>query len=365
MSQYRIEVWTRQGEMLADISQECLQRQFTVRRNRAESIALNLDLYAAEQRATKSKLGFDQLFAEGSNELRIFRGDRPLMGGTIYYVQPAVDTGGASLDVRATGFLDLLKDRYVWPDTGSFGRTYTTQDLGAVMWDFINYTQQPIANWSLANGDFGLRQGTIQTSRTLTDTWQPWATSIRDILIAITERINSVDFEFTYDKKFNVYYPGIGTDKSELLFTYPGNIKRLSLPRDATHLANTVISRGSGNGSDQQVVSVRQDAAMQVGLARRESIIDHSSVNVVQTLADYADEEIRLNGASSKIPDITLDGLKNPALGSYWIGDRVRFSVPQRASFAALNGQTWRINEIQITPDQEDGEEVTLKVGLS
>lgn len=365
MSLYRVEVWTRTGEMLADISSEIISRQFTARRNRAESIALQLDLFAAEQRAIKSHLDFDQLFAEGTNELRIFRGERPLMGGTIYYVAPSVDTDSATLDVRATGFLDLLKDRYVWPDTSNFGRTYTATDIGAIMWDMINYTQSPITNWGLANGSFGITQGTIQTSRTMTDTWQPWATSIRDILIAMTERINSVDFEFTFDKKFNVYYPGIGTDKSELLFTYPGNIKRLSLPKDATHLGNIVVSRGSGNGYDQQVVSVKQDLDMQPGVGRREMIIDNPSVSVVQTLSDYADEQIRLNGSSSKIPDITLDGLKDPALGSYWIGDSVRFSVPERSSFSALNGQTWRINEIQITPDQEDGEEVQLKVGLS
>ncbi len=281
-------------------------------------------------------------------------------------MQPSIDTDSATLDVRATGFLDLLKARYLWPvasvDNGV--TRYTSADIGAIMWSMINTTQQSNPTWSLINGDFGITQGTIQTSRTLTDDWNPYATNIRDILIAITERINSVDFEFTYDKKFNVYYPGIGTDKTELLFTYPGNIKRISIPRDASGLSNTVISRGGGNGG-AQVIQIRQDTDMQSGYARRETIIDNPSVNVEQTLREYADEQIRLKGTSVKIPDITLDGLKNPPLGSYWLGDRVRFSVPQRASFSTLDGQTWRINEIQITPDQEDGEEVQLKVGLS
>ena len=97
----------------------------------------------------------------------------------------------------------------------------------------------------------------------------------------------------------------------------------------------------------------------------RSLIIDNPSVNVLQTLQDYADEQNRLNGSSSKIPDITLDGLKDPPMGAYGIGDRIRFSVPDRTSFAALNGQTWRLNEYTLTPDAEDGEEVQLKVGLS
>ena len=141
--------------------------------NRAESISLTLDLYQAEQRASKSFLTFDQLFAEGSNELRVYRDNRPLMGGTIYFVNPQVSENGATLDVRATGFLDLLKDRYVWPDASNVGRTYTSQDIGAIMWDFINYTQSDISNWGLTNGDFGITQGTSQTSRIMTDTAPP------------------------------------------------------------------------------------------------------------------------------------------------------------------------------------------------
>jgi len=52
-------------------------------------------------------------------------------------------------------------------------------------------------------------------------------------------------------------------------------------------------------------------------------------------------------------------------LGAYWIGDRVRFAVPNRPSLAQLNGQSWRIGQIDVSINENDYEQVTLKVELS
>jgi hypothetical protein len=214
------------------------------------------------------------------------------------------------------------------------------------------------------NGFMSVWKNTMQTSRTITDTWQPYATSIKDMIIALSERHDSIDFEFTPDRFFNVYYPGIGTDKTDLLFSYPGNIKSLSLPRDATQLVNYSINQGSGNG-DVQVIETREDAYSQAAFWRRERIDDYPSISVAAALDEKGDETLRLYAAPMTIPDVVLDGTKEPHLGAYWIGDWVRFSVPKRPAFAILNGQTWRINQIDVTIDQNDHEEIRLKVGYS
>ncbi len=325
MSLYCIEIHRPHpvnGEtLLADISPDITDRSFVISRNKAEAIDLKLDLRQAELRADKARMSFDSLFAEGANELRIFRGNRPLIGGTINYVDPVLDDSGESLEIKATGFLDLLKDRVLFPVAGvDGGKTiYTSQDIGAVMWDMIATSQADfyLPNGELiTNGDFGIRQGVIQTSRLLSDSWAPFATNLRDILIAITGRLDSVDFSFTYDKKFNVFYPGIGSDKSrELLFTYPGNIKKLEYPKDATSLVNVAIERGQGNGLDQQVIQVRQNLDSQGQYARRDGVFDQPDVNVVDTLNDYGDEEVRVAGTSARIPDVVVDGRMEPQLG--------------------------------------------------
>ncbi|MDP9356961.1 MAG: siphovirus ReqiPepy6 Gp37-like family protein [Chloroflexota bacterium] len=352
MSLYTVEIVNPQGSLVADVSSIATSRRFTVRRNRAETIELGFDLGEAAKIAATLGTPLLQLFAPGSSEVRLRRGDRYLVGGQIAYARPSLTADNRALEVRATGFLDLFKDRYLFPpDTLSY-----TADMGQIVAAMMNQNQ------AKPNGSFGCTVGTIQASRTITDTWQPFASSLKDIWIGLTDRINGIDLEFTYDKKLNVYYPGIGTEKTELLFSYPGTIREIALPVDATQLTNVSINRGAGNGLDQQPVQTRQSLPSQASYARRERIDDYPSISVVQTLNDKGDESLRLGSSPTTVPDVTLDGATEPRLGFYWIGDRVRFAVSDPA-FAVLDGQTWRINEIDVTVDENDHETIRLKVG--
>lgn len=355
-SPYRIEVWNPNTNLLlADISDLCTSRHFSVRRNRPEQIDLTLNLKSAQKRAADLATPFNQIFSSGYNDLRIARGNRYLVGGQIGYTRASLEGESSRLELRATGYLDLLKDRYLIPGDPL---TYTAADISAAAWAFINVTQLK------TNGSFGMTQGTLSTSRNITDTWQPYATSIKDILIALSERFNSIDFEFTLDRVFSTYYPGIGTDKTDLRFSYPGNITSLVLPSDATQIINVSINRGSGNG-DTQVVETRNDTNSQLTYKRREHIDDYPSINVPATLDDKGDETLRLSASPTTIPDIVLDGTQEPYLGAYWIGDRIKLDVDAGSAFAVLDGQTWRINEIDVTVDENDHETIRLKVGYS
>lgn len=361
-SRYTITLHQPDGSLVADISGLCLRRQFSLRRNRAEQVSLTLHLAAAQDLARRLGTTFDQLFAPGVTELRISRGNRTLLGTQVQYIDPRVDTNSGTLDLRATGFLDILQDRLIqaaFLGVNSRGETvYANTDIGAVAWSLISKTQE------MVSGELGITQGVIQTSRPISETYQPYGSSIKEALIGLTERINSVDIEFTYDKKFNVYYPGIGTQKTELLFTYPGNIVSLGLPRDATTLVNVSFNRGSGNGGAQPIETAT-DAASANTYTRRERIDDYPSISVPATLSEKGQETIRLYARPVAIPGVTLDGTKEPFLGSYWLGDRVRFSVPGQPAFIPLNEQTWRINEIAVAIDDLDHEDITLKVGYA
>jgi hypothetical protein len=357
MSRYLIELYNPSGELLADISDLCTTRTYSLRRNRAEDIYLTLNLEKAQDLARSLGMGFYQLYAAGINEIRITRDTRPMVGGQLQYVHPRLNESGATLELRASGFLDLLSKVYL---EATDNRTLTDTDMGEGAWSFIAQLQ------SKTNGNLGITEGVIQTSRVITDTWEPYSSSLKDILIGLTERLNGIDFEFTPDKVFNVYYPGIGTDKTELLLSYPGNISSIGLPQDATTLANIIYVRGSGNG-DVQLLETRQDTTSQAAYTRREQITDYPSINVVATLQEKGDETLRLYATPMMIPAVTLDGTQEPFLGSYWIGDRVRFSVDtdRYPAFALLDGQTWRINEIACALDDNDHEAITVKVGYS
>jgi hypothetical protein len=355
MSRYLIELYNPDGQRLADISNICTSRGFTLRRNRAEDISLGLNLEVAQDLARHLGMPFYQLFAAGRTEVRITRDNRPMVGGQLLYVDPLLNQEGSTLTLKANGFLDLLSQVYI---ESADNRSVANADMGLVAWDFINQVQNKL------DGDFGITQGVIQTSRQITDTWEPYGSSIKEILIGFTDRIDGIDFEFTPEKVFKVYWPGIGTDKTELLFSYPGNISSLGNPQDGTTLANIVFARGSGNGKTQ-AVETRTDTASRGSYKRKEQIDDYPSISVVATLQDKGDETLRLYSTPLMIPAVTLDGTKEPYLGSYWIGDSVRFSVDtdRYPAFALLNGQTFKINEIACSIDENDHEDIKLKVG--
>jgi len=357
MSQYLIEIYNPTGERLADISDLCTTRTYSLRRNRAEDIYLTMNLEKAQELAHSLGMGFYQLYAAGINEIRITRGNRPMVGGQLAYVHPRLNQDGATLELRANGFLELLSRVYIHPgdNSNSWGAR-----IGEVAWGMIGYTQLK------DGGDFGITEGTVQDGRVIGEYFENYASSIKEILIGLTERIDSGDFEFTPDKVFNWYDPGIGTDKTELLFSYPGNIKNIGLPQDATTLTNISINRGQGNGSVQPI-AIRTNTDSTAIYKRRERIDDYPSINVPETLQEKGDEVIRLYGTPTMIPEVTIDGTMEPFLGSYWIGDRVRFSVDtdRYPAFSLLNGQTWRINEISCRIDENDSEDITLKVGYS
>ena len=358
-SSYTIEVFDASGNRLADVSTYCTKRHFVIRRNRAEVVELSFDQGQLESLASTLGTSVPQLLAPGINEIRISRGNRVLIGSQIAYLAASVDNRQRTLELRAVGYLDLLHDRQLSPLL-TLDYTGAPVDLGVVCTNWITQTQ------TQTNGSFGLTIGTIQTSRNTNtnDKWPPYGMSIRDGIYGITQRRLSIDIEITPFKVFNVYYPGIGTVHNDLLFTYPGNIKSLRLPLDATGLGNRSINRGSGNG-DQQLVENRNDLNAQAIYKVRERLDDHPSCNVVTTLDDYGDESLRKYATPTAIPDVTLDGNVEPFLGAYWIGDWVPFQVSAGSSFAALNGQTLRINEIDVTVDQNDSEDIRLKVGYA
>jgi hypothetical protein len=168
-SQYAFEVYDGSGQLIADLSPYARSRRFTVRRNRAEQVSLSFDQGQLENLASDLGLSVRALLEPGVNEIRIRRGNRYLVGSQIQYLLPSLSATSRTVEVRAVGYLDLFKDRFLWPgDT----LTYNATDIGLVARAFISTTQ------SRTNGSFGVTEGILQTSRAITDTWQPYATSI-------------------------------------------------------------------------------------------------------------------------------------------------------------------------------------------
>lgn len=363
---YKWEIYNGAGfgdsNRVADISLIARQRHFTIQRNRAEVMECVMSLGEVTDLCNSLGLTFSQLFAPGVNSLRITRGSRALVAGQINYVRPELEGDAPTVTLRATGWLDLFKDVMVYNHLGDppiqFGLQYFGITIGQAAQHLIDEAQ------ARTNGDRGITIGTIQTSRSSDFNFQALGRTIKDSLVDLTKLSDSGDFEFTPDKVFNWYDPGIGTDKTELTFRYPGNITKLAMPIDATALVNSSINRGQGNGY-AQVIEIRDDTSSQGIYYLRERMDDYPAETLATRLDEKGDETLRLYANPTTIPDVTLDGTQDPPLGAYWIGDRVRFQVDAGPVFGALSDQVWRINEIDVTLDDNDHEAISLAVGYS
>ena len=345
---YSLKVYNPDGELVADLTGRAMKRRLQLMRNRAEVISAEFDLDNIRDLATTIGLTAEDIFAVNRNELRIMRGDRVMAAGEIQAIVPTIDGDTRRLAVRAVGWLDLWASRYT-----DASEVYTATDAGQIAWDLIDDSQ------SLTNGDFGITEGEIQASVNRDRTYQ--YKNIKDAIIQLSEVVNGFDFEFTWDKQFNVYYPNIGSDRPDIVFTYPGNIKRLSFLRDGTDIANKILARGSGFGVDV-FQATASDTVSQGIYKLREKFIQFNDVTDADTLQEHADGELLNYAKFYDMPDIVVDGSLAPVFGAYGLGDIVRIYIgEERNIFQVING-SYRIEAMDLSIDDQDQETVRLRL---
>lgn len=347
-SKYSLEITDELGNLIVELSGRAKKRKIDLVRNGVYEASWELDLDNLETLAQQLGINTKSLLTIGKNEVIIKRLGVPFFGGKISYYETKLEDA-KTVTLKAQGWLELFKDRFSGPED-----VYTDVDQGAIAWDQIDDSQQA------ANGDFGITQGTIQTSRNRNRTYE--YKSVKDILIKLSEVDEGFDFEFTPDKRFNIYYPEMGVTRSEFQFTYPGNIKSIKITTNAAELVNYAIARGQGFG-EGQIIDIRQDTLSQAQYKRREQILDFSDVPDIETLQELADEEIRIKKDPLEILEIQLDGGLSPIIGSYWLGDRVKVIVENLLLYSHINA-FYRIDKIVIEIDDNDVETVTLNLTL-
>src|SRR3954454_20869680 len=91
-SSYTVELVDPAGNLLADLSNLCKTRHFTVRRNRAEVVDLSFDQGGLETLCSTLGTTVRGLIAPGVNEIRIKRGNRYLIGAQVQYLSASLAT---------------------------------------------------------------------------------------------------------------------------------------------------------------------------------------------------------------------------------------------------------------------------------
>lgn len=349
---YKVEVYDPSGNLIADLSNQRKSLKIKKVRNDSDTITLSYDLDVIRKLALASGLGVWDILYAGRNEIRVTRNTSVISAGKIALAYPQISGDTRQIDITVTGWLDLLAQRF----TGGnqlYGAPagLPSQDAGAIAWDLINTTQ------SLTNGSFGITQGTIQTSVSRDRSYS--FKNIKDALQELSQVDQGFDFEITWDKVFKVWYPKIGINNNNSVFTYPGNIQSLNFQRSAQNIANEIIARGAGTGPDAFTSTV-DDAGSQAKYGLRQMFMDMSDVELQATLTQNAQSQLTFSSDFIDVPSITLTSSIGPQWGEYGIGDIVPIQILAQTEVLGPINNNFRIDSAEIDVSDNNVETITL-----
>lgn len=341
---YEIELWIN-NVMVADISKLATDRKYTIKRNDTEELNFTLDVIAFERHCESAGRDPDATLVPYVTDVRVKRYGKYLFGTQVVDMSYSFGEGGATVEVKCTGFLDLFRDRYItkyYPNT-----TESTQ----IARDMLDDTQ-------FVYGDFGVENGPEQYNTGKLRERDYIDQNIKDALMNLTDLIDGkFDFAFTHDRKFNTYAMQ-GSYRPSLKLTYPYNIKNITTPKTALNLYNYTIGLGSGFG-EETVRSVASDIDSRLNYGTRMRIVSFNSVQD-QTVLDQntASENSRTKDLLI-LPKLTLaDGVID--LNTVWVGDRIPVEIQGHKSLPLKD--IYRIEQLGVTLDENDAETVDLTV---
>ncbi len=350
MNKYAIEIVNPVGALIADLTGRAAARRITLSRNEAEDIQFVIDINEFERYCRLLSVTPQAVLAVYQNEVRVKRGENYICAGQIGPISTHVDVTRQEIQVRATGFLNLFKDRYTATE-----RIFTGTEATEIASTLIEETQ------ALTNGDYGITIGTLEAVGAHDRTYR--RTNIKEALQDLTRVQNyPFDFEFTYNKVFNAYQR-LGSIRPEIVFEYPNNIIDFTVPNDPTGLANEVTAIGDGisGTAPEETVS---DTDSQLDYSLRQKFINVNNVSEADTLTDHATAELEAWKNPSTLPVIRVDGNKAPFIGGYHLGDYVRVKLMGYAMINSIDS-LYRIEKIDIQIDDNDNEEISLTLSAT
>lgn len=343
-TKWGFEIYNSSGLLIADLAGLAQDRKFILVRNREGSATFSLDEVPFTAYCSALSMNPSDVLSVFRNDLKIHINGVYLYGGPLTHWQ--INEAG-KIEVRSMGYFGLLKYRYL-PDSLS----YTNTDAGQIAKGLVVNIQT-----SMHDSSFGFTEGTIQTSVNR-DRNYPIYKNEYEAMVQLSEVINGFDFEITHEKKLNVYYPMQGVDNTDIELSYPGNINSFSYSTDGTQLANRHIVRGSGYGNDQKVW-IHDDAPYQAAYRELDSILDYPDVSKSTTLEEYAEGYTEIYKEPLNLLEVTINGNKDPIIGTYGIGDRIPISI-RKGNTINFTKQKYRIDAIETSIDDGDNSQIKL-----
>lgn len=340
---YEIELWSRQGVLLADITPLVKGFSYVLTRNDAEQIRFSLDLDNYEQLCESIGASPTGILSPYQTDVKVKRNGVYKFGTHVGYVSVDMTEDQNTIEVRAFGYLNLLIDRYITAN-------YDEVDSVDIAWDLITQTQ------AQENGSMGMTLGPNQINgplRTRTYIRQ----NIKEAILGLAILDDSFDVKFDHNRKFNTYASSASGDINPIEFFYPGNIRSVSVPRDGIQLFNKIYGLGSGFGEEALETMIR-DEASQLNYGVHEDIQVFNNDDNLIILDEDTQLYLDYHKNILELPQMSVSG-DDFDLNQFDVGNRVNVRITGHPFLATVDG-IYRIEKLDVTVDENEAEDIKI-----
>lgn len=342
---YEIEVWSKAGQPMGNISKLCSEFSYKRTRNDKDEIKFTINLTKLDEYTKKigysDSLNFLDIL---KNDIRVKRYGKYKAAGNVVKFKYKTQQTSVFMEVEVDGYLNFYRTQFA-----TFN--YTNTNMEDIMWGVI-------AQCNTKNGgDYGIRRGT-HTGASFKHNANDKEKEVKSFLQQKSAFANSCDFEFTPDKLFNTYEMQ-GVYRPNVRLVYPGNINGFDgFERDGRDVTNFLYAKGSGNGDDA-IQLTAEDATSQNEVYRREAMASWNSVTQLLTLQDHAEAYIAESREVLELPTVTLKP-GSIDLDVINIGDSISLEFKEPNALTHING-IYRIESIDVNVTQNGTENVTIQ----
>lgn len=346
-TRYEVELWTKSGLRICEITHLVQNLFWAEERNEAESLQFSMDLDAFETYMI-DKVGADPVsnFREGQTEIKIKENGEYLFGTQLYYAPIHITTGAITISVQATGYLNFFKDRYPSPT-----QVYTGMESVEIFYDLIRKAQ--LATY----GNYGIiipASGYYVTGKLRDKSFETYTSSTKLNMQRLTNLVDGkFDFKILHDKTA-MTYAQVGSPRTDFRLEFDRKNGRstfdgATLNRGANNLYNQVIGLGSGFGKDI-TPSIKDDTPSQNEFGLRQLPVQFNEVSVQSTLDENAQARLDRVKKLLRMPQVTLSGADMPAV-RLEIGDIVPVKMTGRKLLEDMTG-LYRIERKETHVDE-------------
>lgn len=344
---YTVELWTKTGTAIADITPYVQDMYWTEERNEAETLQFSLDLDAFEAFMERAGVDVVSNFREGQTEIKVKENGDYLFGTQLYYAPINLNNdNSATINVQASGYLNFFKDRYPNPTIG-----FTNKEAVELWYLLIDQAQ------AVTNGNYGIitrPSGYYVTDKMRDASYEQYTSSTKLNLQRLTNMVDgNFDFKILADKRA-MTYASIGSPRTDFSINFDRRNFRSTLDsailnRGANNLYNLVHGIGSGFGADQ-LITHKTDAASGLEFGLREIPVQFNEVSLQNTLDENTQARLDKVKSLLRMPQLTLSGADMPAV-RLEIGDIIPLIMTGRRLLEDLTGY-YRIERKEVHVDE-------------